>query len=707
MKKVFLKIYLLLLVAVLLPLPLLSSCNDRRGEGEYTYRTYTTTLGTDWNPHTWQTNYDNSILGYLTSPFVDMAVLDSEKGIYQWVFEMATSIEDVTADNQADLLKYGSSLPEGVDYSKVTSGYVYEIKLNKDAKWENGVPISADDYIYSMKMLLSPEMKNYRANLYISGESALAGAYEYYYMEGVPTEEDFERVGLYKVDDYTIRYVTKSYIDKDYFYSACSKTWLVYRDLYEAGFDRSGKLLTTNYGTSKETTMSYGVYKLESLQKEKQISFVRNENWYGFEKDENGRLVSYADFEVDGEYGKEQYKTTRVVIDVMDNSSAKQAFLKGNLSTWTPNADELSNYSSSDKLYRVDQTYTWSFFFNSDYEALLKMDKSFGNENSVVLSSYSFRKALSLAINRSEFATATPGYKPAFEIMNRLYHYNAFQDPESVYRDSEAAMQAMCGLYGVKYGTGTPYPTLRDAYESITGYNLKEAKRLMTTAFSELSEAGIYREGERIRINIAWSGGALTNDDNKQLTLLNRMVNEAALGSGFGEIEFVAQGNVASRHGKVAGGEYAMGYGAWGGAAFYPFRNFQVYMDPSQYNIHEAGCWDPTKEKLTLEVGGESVTMTYQEWSQSLVGTGVYASSDFETRLGITAMLEEAFLSKFYRIPIASSTECFLLSHQIEYYTDLYNVMYEFGGERFLQYGMDDYGWSLYVRENGGRLNYE
>ena len=52
---------------------------------DYTYKTATTALGTNWNPHTWDTNADQSMLSYVSSPFVDMSILDSENGVYQWV----------------------------------------------------------------------------------------------------------------------------------------------------------------------------------------------------------------------------------------------------------------------------------------------------------------------------------------------------------------------------------------------------------------------------------------------------------------------------------------------------------------------------------------------------------------------------------------------------------------------------------------------
>ena len=768
-----------------------------------------------------------------------MSILDSENGVYQWVYEMATSIKDVTKDHQDDLTKYGSTLPAGAEtVADVEAGFVFEIALNPKAAWQNGDKITADDYIESMKRLLDSKMRNYRANLYISGESALAGGAAFYNSEApiyapvVPaygeddtpdysfdldkaitdgtlyvnvtsdqmtlynmsltalndtylgdadmkalfkglaedsnpygytkvtaenkdaifgaitkllnnvfgiTDEatcanyvkealfyytntfgekvEYDTVGCYKVDDYTIRYVTQNYIGINYFLTSCTDTWLVYTELYDSLKDTTGELVTTTYGTSLDTTMSYGTYKMESLEKGKQVVFVRNENWYGWEKDKNGNLYSFTNFEVDGEK-RQQYKTTKIVIDVMDETAMKQLFLKGQLSDWSPSADELSKYTLSDNLYKVDETYTMSFFFNTNLEHLKEMDASKGNTNSVVLSNETFRKAFSLAIDRAEFVTATQAYKPAFSLMNSLYYYDIYDDDKedgidganTNYRLTEQAMQAIVNLYGVKYGEGTPYATLKEAHDSITGYNLTEAKALMATALEELVAAGLYTKGAEIKIKIGWAKGALTSDDNKQVELMNKYINAAASEAGFGKITLEAVGNIESRYDEVPAGNYAIGYGAWGGAAFYPFRNFQVYMDPDQYDINEAANYDPTVEKITLTVNGEEVTMTWQEWSNCMIGNGAYAAAPNATKLDITAQLEEAFLKTYYRIPLCASTICSMLSFQCEYYTEEYNIMYGFGGMRLMDYKLDDAAWKTWVdaqiAENG-ELDYE
>lgn len=668
----------------------LVSCAPLGEVGEYTLKTYTTALGSTWNPHVWETSGDREIMDYLITPLVSILPLDTEEGSYQWCFEHAESVKDVTRENLSDLDRFGAD----VSGDAPEDGYVFEIKLRAGLRFEDGDAITAEDYVRSMELLLDPAMKNSRANLFLSGEAAIAGAEGYF-----SGASGFNTVGIYAIDQLTFRYVTKAYIEYNYFLSSLTSSWLVKEDVYLDGIDESGKLKSTDYNTSLATTVSYGPYKMVAHQTEKEITLVRNEAWYGWQN-ENGNTVSYTEEYIDGERQR-QYMATRVVISVMDEVTARQSFLRGELSTYSPSADEYNIYKTSDKLYLADETYTMSLFFNSNADMLATMDRAKGNTNSIVLSNTSFRRAMSLAIDRAEMAYSTEGYQPVFGLLNDLYHYDIYDDPASVYRESEAAMRAVLRLYNTDYGDGTPYKTLKEAYDSITGYNLQEARELFGEAFSDLTESGMYRAGEDITIRVAWAKGALTSDDNKLVALLNLYLNRAAEGVGFGKITLVPVGQVASRYRAVPSGEFAIGYGAWGGAAFYPFRALLVYLDPEYENLHEAACWSPDVEKLTLTVGADDVTMTYQEWGRSMTGTGVYARADVNTKLEITAKLEEAFLSRYYRIPLFGSTNMTLLSYQVDYFTNEYNVMYGFGGVRLMRFYYDDYEWSRLVRKDG------
>ncbi len=784
----------------------------------YTYNTYSSALGTNWNPHTWEMNADDTILSYVMAPLADLTVLDSDAGSYQWIFVAAKDIKDVTAEHQDDLVKYNCVLPEGVSLSDIKDSYVYEISLREEMCWEDGTPINADTYVYSMEQMLSPDMKNYRANNYYSGESALAGAAAYFYggsvawntdacgayaiadlvkgedgtyttADGVPVAfaltsalewlsgyslfdyvdaygsayfgvEDYEaleemavsgfvpvtdesiahmigvitavadwgeseadicnyiytgtpmerieydgNVGLYKVDEYTIRYVCESAYEYNYFLTSCTSNWIVNEEMYEKCKDTSGTLVTSTYNTSADTTVSCGAYRIDSLQDDKQIVFVQNEKYWEYEQNEDGTLSSTTFFKVDGEY-QPQYLTEKIVIDVMSDDAAKLAFLSGALDDWTPAADEVVEYTTSDQLYKVDETYTMRLFFHSNLDSLKKMDEA-GNTNSVVLSNDKFREAMSLAINRAEFVTATAGYKAAYSMLSSLYFYDVYEDPESIYRNTDEAKQAICNLYGVAYGDGEIYATLDDAYKSINGYNLTEAKAIFTEACKELVEAGLYTEGENIVIEMAWMAGAMDSSNQQQVTLLNKYMNEALEGTGFGSIELKAIDNLSNRYEDVYNGVYAIGYGAWGGAAFYPFTMFRVYCDDDYVSyIHEGGCWNPATETLTLTVNGEEVTMTWKEWSKSMSGTGVYSNADNATKLAVLSQLEENFLKLYYCIPLCTTTACSMLSYKTSYYTENYSIMYSFGGLRLMTYNYTNAEWADYVASQNGSIAY-
>ena len=818
MSKTIKNVVSLMLVVVMLATACISaiSCGKQPDEtvvDTYTYNTYTSSLGTNWNPHTWENNADSTILGYIETPLADMTAKDTETGEYQWIFLAATDVQDVTADHQDDLVKYGAAETDA------TEGYVYEIKLRPEMQWQDGTPINADTYIYSMKALLDPAMKNYRANNYYSGESALAGALAYYNQgstvtldtpdmstlvkgdDGVYTTDDGEgawialdvalnylggyslkfyveyygeeyfdttafaslvalmdenglvkitdeslalltavisvpswgegpgyennyviyedtfaecdydsTVGLYKVDDYTIRYVCATAYDYYYFLTSCTSNWIVHEALYESckEVDEETGLITSTYGTSLDTTMSYGPYRIDYIQEEKQMIYVQNENYFEYTKNEDGTLSSTSEtvgFTVNGEY-VDQWKVQKIVVDVMTDDAAKLAFLSGDLDDWTPSADEVVNYTTSEQLYQVDETYTMRLFFHTNLESLKSMDQA-GNKNSVVMSNEAFRKALSLSIKRSEFVTATAGYKAAYYLINSLYFYDVYEDPASVYRNTEQAMQAVCNIYGVEYGEGTPYATLKEAYESVTGYNLTEAKALMKQACEELVAAGLYTAGDPIVIQMGWKAGTMDSSDQQQVALLNQYVNAAVEGSGFGKVELVAVDSLSQRYKDVAEGKYAIGYGAWGGAAFYPFTMFRVYCDAEYAGyLHEAGCWDPAVETLTLTINGEEVTMTWYEWSNSMTGTGKYANADNETKLTVLAAIEENFIEKYYAIPLCTTTACSMLSYKLSYFTENYNIMYGFGGLRLIDFNYTDAEWSAYVASQNNSLTY-
>ena len=176
----------LIFVASLASCLVLSACNNGPAK-KYTYRTWTTALGSKWDPFTWETSADDSMLGYVSDAFVGMAPLDTEKQSWQWTYDLATEVNDVSNDHKDEFAKYHIAADTSADLTG--KGYVFDIKLRQGNKWESktvgektygGTEIKADDYVESFKFLLDPARKNYRANLYYAGESAVAGGNQYY-----------------------------------------------------------------------------------------------------------------------------------------------------------------------------------------------------------------------------------------------------------------------------------------------------------------------------------------------------------------------------------------------------------------------------------------------------------------------------------------------------------------------------------------------
>lgn len=823
---------LAIVLALLMVLPALAACkNDEKttndpnaskapngteiptgneAEEEYTYRLVMGAAPDTWNPHTWETNADSEMMSYIEGIPVDVTL--GESGYFEWVYEMLTGVTDVTStwDQAQNWLEKDA---EG-NYPQDGDGYIYKLDLNPDAKWQDGTPINADTYIYSMERCISSEMKNYRANSYTTSESAIKNAIGYYQndLEGEiiytdaavqgadgnityaeaddyyvnyeadcfffgasikaiegdygaafviddgteegnnlietlfkratddkqgyikVTEEDianltkvaiafdcdyedawkefcfvdsgekFERtpwedVGLIKGDDYTIYYVLEQPESMFYFLTSLTSGWIVNKDLYEKGYKTVGELLTTDYGTDVDNYSASGPYKLVSFEPDKAFVFERNENWYGW---------------TDGKH-EGQYQTTKIHYDIVkDQTTQLMMFNQGSLDEVSLTADDMTKYKAADRLLKTDQTYTYRYIFATDLEALKTLEQEAGDgANKTLLAYDEFRLGISRAINRQELCTdCTPGYKPAYYLLNSLYYYDIENNAESRYRDSDEAKEAVIRIYDVEYGEGKEYKTLDEAYQSITGYDVEAARELIQSAVDKAIADGNYTAGQKINLTCAATAGGLTTDYNNENEHLNAYIAAATEGiENIGEVVITYRGNVENRYADVATGKVEMARGAWGGAAFYPFSTIRVYCEPDYMGgmtaIHEACGFDPTTETIEIPINGENKTMTYQNWAKSINGAGEYASEDqVANKLLILSYLESNLVKGAHMIPFACDAIVSLYSFKIEYATTEYDIMYGYGGIRLMKYNYSDKAWEEFVASQGGELDY-
>ena len=168
----------------------------------YTYNDAVGTLSTNWNPHTYQTSDESYPISFITSGLYSFVFNDQINVVegkdpftgYKIIPEMAAEMPvDVTEAIKASHPEF--NIPESA-----TSGYAYTIALNPNATWANGDKITAEDYVYSMKKLLDPQLKNYRATDYYAGDLCIAGA-ENYANQGQVIDLDNGSTGAYVFAD--------------------------------------------------------------------------------------------------------------------------------------------------------------------------------------------------------------------------------------------------------------------------------------------------------------------------------------------------------------------------------------------------------------------------------------------------------------------------------------------------------------------------
>ena len=784
---------LALLLALLMVFSMVATA-AAEGEDEYTLHLSMAASPINWNPHAWEMSNESDMMSYIEMPLVDITI--AEDGVnFEWVFEGAADLEDITA-TYADREKWLTPDAEG---NLPTEKLIYKIALNPNAKWADGTPINADTYIYSMQQMLDPAMKNYRANSYFEGDTAIKNAKLYYnndkagqpiyekanaaveadkfYVDltadcaffgqpakdyydsasyhsyfvdaegvdvfekwakqegwievtdeikadlifmgaafGDPNEEDWkewcsvitgeyattpwEDVGLLKADDYTLIYVNETPVSAFYMKSMMTSNWIVYEPLYEAGKKQVEDLVTTDYGTSAETYMSAGPYKLATFEEDKQFILERNENWYGW---------------TDGKH-EGQYQPTKVIYDIIpEHATALMAFEKGDLDSVALTADDLINYKMSDYLLKTDQTYTFRYIFATDLEKLTALEQEANDgSNKKVLCYDDFRKAISLSMNRAQFcADCTTGYKPAYYLLNSLYYYDIENNTESQYRNTKAGRDAVLRLYGVEYGEGKAYADDVAAYDSVNGYDVEQARALFQKVYEQAIADGNYTEGQKVHIRCEAKASAIAAEDTRQQEYLNDYVAEATKGTGFeGLVDFEFLGNISNRYDDVALGKIEMIRGAWGGAAFYPFSTIRVYCEPDYMGgmtkIHESCGWDPTVETITIPLDGEEVTDTIQNWAKAIQPAGKFGGDEYaETRLNILSYIESAVLGSYQCIPFGCECECTLFSKKIEYATEDYNIMYGYGGIRLMKFNYNDAEWAEFVASQNGTIDYK
>ena len=545
---------------------------------------------------------------------------------------------------------------------------------------------------------------------YESADAYAADAGDYAYLEWEElcyygedfAAKDFSEVGIIKTGDYELVFIYNNPVENpDYNipYNGLGE-FLVYEPLWEscktyfnANEDRVSAdsaditKINSTYGTSVDTTMSFGPYKLTYFELDKAFTLERNDAWYG-----------YNDGNHAGWYQMDVY----AMQIISEHATTLMAFLNGELDTVSLQSEDMTDYGTSDYILYVPQSYTTKLTFNTDPASL-------ASRGTQILENVNFRKAFSLAIDRTTFAASfTAAGSAGYGMLNYMYQANPLTG--EIYRESEGGMRALTDLYGLTYGPDGDFDTLEEAYDAITGYDLPQAQELMKLAYDQCVADGTYDGTSNVEITL----NVYNSDDVyvQMFNYLNDALKSAIAGSGFEGKVSLAMKVDADYYNTMYSGGTDMIFTTWGGAASSPYTTlYECYADASDGSGQQMEYgFDTSKVPVTVEINGASYTTDLQTWARWMDGDpsasisngsstlDAFINYDTDSRSEIFGRMEYTYLSYYTTTPLYYRNVASLYSQKAHYATNTYlGLEAGFGGLSFLVFDYSDEEWANVV----------
>lgn len=149
----------------------------------------------------------------------------------------------------------------------------YTFHLRKDAKWTDGKPVTADQYVYSWKRLINPktgsDYMTLLAELNVKGAQDIIDAAD----AKKPTDDLVEKLGVEAKDDYT--FVVHLEKPTPFFINAMS-----FDDLVPIREDKV-KEQGDKFGSDPKTTVYNGPFTITEYQKGSKIVYTKNDKYWG------------------------------------------------------------------------------------------------------------------------------------------------------------------------------------------------------------------------------------------------------------------------------------------------------------------------------------------------------------------------------------------------------------------------------------------
>ncbi len=237
------------------------------------------------------------------------------------------------------------------DWTVSEDGLVYTFNLRDDMKWTNGEPVTAHDFVFAWKSLLTPSFAAdyaYFGYIFKNGKA---------YNEG---KVDADQLGFKALSDYQLEVTLES--PASYFLNTLA--FGVLAPLNEKAYNEFG----TAYGTDADKMVYNGAFTMASWEHESKIVLEKNPDYYDADKIELEKIN---------------------MVMINDTNAAMNAFKAGEVDMIGLNGEQVAMMKAENyPIYSYDDGSTFYLEYNTT-------DKMLSNVN--------LRKAITYAIDKQAF----------------------------------------------------------------------------------------------------------------------------------------------------------------------------------------------------------------------------------------------------------------------------------------------------------------
>ncbi len=279
---------------------------------------------------------------------IEVESLDPQEATDGTSFEVMANYTDGLTQMDAD----GAAVPAIAEKWDISDdGTVYTFHLREDAKWSNGTPVTANDFVFAWQRAVDPAMASeYSYMLSDIGQVKNAAAI-------IAGEMDKSELGVKALDDKTLEVTLE--VPVSYFLSL-----MYFPTFYPVNQTFFESLPTGTFGTSPETTLSNGAFILSSYEPAAlSFSLVKNPDYY----DADRVKLDGLNYQV-----------------IKDSQQAYMSYQNGDLDIVMLSGDQVEQVEGDPELNVTGAGYMWYLTLNQhDVPALANQNMRLALSNAV------------------------------------------------------------------------------------------------------------------------------------------------------------------------------------------------------------------------------------------------------------------------------------------------------------------------------------